>query len=1403
MYITEDLGEIYVDISSSERIQLNAQACEYIRKITTDENGKSTIATLSYDDLKNFDTRLQALNTNLSTQGAALDTLTVRVDAIVDTTIPAEQSRAESAEQAIQDNLDEEIARAKKAEEGITTNANTIAEHATLIANNTANHKATKVALNGDVSGSGTIENNTINITTNIANSGVAAGTYGKEVKTADTTSQLGHNSKFSIPNFTVESDGRIKEAGSKTYQLPDTSSIETAINDSVAAHQGINVTLKGDVTSAKTTINAETNAIEITTDIAAISGLTTGTYGIDNGATTTLTPGFKGTFEVPYFTVQADGRVTKAGDRVVTLPSVDTINTNIANNKAAIEANTKAIGAASTSTTDATGLHLKIETEIERATGAEATLTTNLNKEIARAKAAEKVNADNIASNDTDIATIKSNHSAINIALTNDVTGKATIDTNNKLSVTATLKNSGVTAGSYGPSDNATPAFESTFNVPSITVDAQGRVIAASTKTVKIPSVSTINTKINNNAAAIGVIQGSDAGKSMREVADARINELVINSSDDNIVNKLTEIVSWINDDNTGAADQLADHGSRIGTLENTVKGHTTSIATNAANHSAINIELKGDVTGSATISGNKISVTNTGIAASGVTKGSYGPSANATPAYGATFNVPYITVAADGRITAASTKTVKIPASDNWTANLITGASATAKTNAAATSNGSVFMNLVENDTVRNSHNIVGSGITTVVSDANGKITIDSTLPTASSSTLGGVKIGSNISISSGKISVPTADGSTAGVTLVYPAASCTTFSSDNGTVTPLAVQKGAKMFSITRPQKKDTAATTTDKAITRWQGTDGDVQDSTIIIEDVTNTRDSSKAQVIAVPASGGKKMVYGYCTDQVDGTSFIGGIFDASATEYPYTAGLAIGGSSGNLLWKGTKVATTADIPTIPTALKNPNALTIQGNGTTLTNGTYDGSAAKTVNITPSAIGAAASSHSHSNYVPTSTGMTLESVSLTAPTNLGISFDAFIYANGMFVATSSKVGNSALYSRDGISWSSATMPSRGSSSRYSVGYFNGRFFTRGNTTGMLEYSEDGINWKQDVEHSAPGITYAFASGNGMCIALTNSTTAYVTYDGLDWAAVTLPFKAKDIVYGDGKFVIISRQSAAGSYAAYSEDGVKWITTNFTGIYCKTLAYGNGVFVAYPNSGTTGAYSSDGITWTAMTVPFEALTSTNGGEKHVLYGNGKFVAITKGSAAYSTDGITWTTVALDSYYWDGLAYGAGKFIAVYFMGISTFVSRVSYDGVTWSSTAYAVKKNGTDVTSTLMSVLGTTDKRSDAISASSSAGGSKIQTGSYSGNGNKGEANALSITFSFEPKMFICVSDVGTYRGFIWVKGLSDTVMIGATSHKATITLSGNTLSWYSNTLSDMLNGSGSTYHWVAFG
>jgi hypothetical protein len=57
----------------------------------------------------------------------------------------------------------------------------------------------------------------------------------------------------------------------------------------------------------------------------------------------------------------------------------------------------------------------------------------------------------------------------------------------------------------------------------------------------------------------------------------------------------------------------------------------------------------------------------------------------------------------------------------------------------------------------------------------------------------------------------------------------------------------------------------------------------------------------------------------------------------------------------------------DLSNKPTSLKNPNPLTISLNGTS--QGAYDGSAAKSINVTPSSIGAAPSSHTH-NYAGSS-------------------------------------------------------------------------------------------------------------------------------------------------------------------------------------------------------------------------------------------------------------------------------------------------------------------------------------------------------------------------------------------------------------------------------------------------
>ena len=85
---------------------------------------------------------------------------------------------------------------------------------------------------------------------------------------------------------------------------------------------------------------------------------------------------------------------------------------------------------------------------------------------------------------------------------------------------------------------------------------------------------------------------------------------------------------------------------------------------------------------------------------------------------------------------------------------------------------------------------------------------------------------------------------------------------------------------------------------------------------------------------------KNPYIGYASDQVDGTFVVGSLLGTN-----YASGLAIGGGSGNLLWKGTKVATTNDIPTV-----NNGTLTIQKNGTNVATFGANQSTNATANIT---------------------------------------------------------------------------------------------------------------------------------------------------------------------------------------------------------------------------------------------------------------------------------------------------------------------------------------------------------------------------------------------------------------------------------------------------------------------
>ena len=78
------------------------------------------------------------------------------------------------------------------------------------------------------------------------------------------------------------------------------------------------------------------------------------------------------------------------------------------------------------------------------------------------------------------------------NIALTGDVTGSASFNGTANASITATLANSGATAGAYGPTAATTLAFGGSVNIPQLTVDAKGRVTKGVHYAIKLPSAPT-----------------------------------------------------------------------------------------------------------------------------------------------------------------------------------------------------------------------------------------------------------------------------------------------------------------------------------------------------------------------------------------------------------------------------------------------------------------------------------------------------------------------------------------------------------------------------------------------------------------------------------------------------------------------------------------------------------------------------------------------------------------------------------------------------------------------------------------------------------------------------------------------------------------------------------------------
>ena len=262
---------------------------------------------------------------------------------------------------------------------------------------------------------------------------------------------------------------------------------------------------------------------------------------------------------------------------------------------------------------------------------------------------AVRKLTEEAIASGNAGTATKLAN--ARTIGLSGDVTGSTTFDGSEDKTIAATLSESGVTAGSYGPATAETLAFGGSVNVPQVTVDAKGRVTAAANRAIKLPSAPSAVTKATQDAKG-NVIDETYATKEELESLEGQMEVQAVPPSTTTPKAAGTAAV--------GSETKYA-RGDHVHPAQASVTGNAGT-ATKLANAQIIG--LSGDVTGSTTFDGSEDKTIAATLSESGVTAGSYGPAAAETLAFGGSVNVPQVTVDSKGRVTAAASRTVKIPA-------------------------------------------------------------------------------------------------------------------------------------------------------------------------------------------------------------------------------------------------------------------------------------------------------------------------------------------------------------------------------------------------------------------------------------------------------------------------------------------------------------------------------------------------------------------------------------------------------------------------------------------------------------------------------------------------------------------------------------------------------------------
>ena len=306
-----------------------------------------------------------------------------------------------------------------------------------------------------------------------------------------------------------------------------------------------------------------------------------------------------------------------------------------------------------------------------------------------------------------------------------------------------------------------------------------------------------------------------------------------------------------------------------------------------------------------------------------------------------------------------------------------------------------------------------------------------------------------------------------------------------------------------------------------------------------------------------------------------------------------------------------------LPAYPTALKSPTAITIQANGTSL--GSYDGSTAKTFNLTYANVGAASAGHNHDSvysklhhthpYLPL-TGGTLTG-GLTVNSNVtssGIGTFKVLRVGSVDIKVDDS-GNLYIINKDGKT--AANFYTTGGISAYgandgtsSGGGLNGSVKSYADALKLASeslseiasaYSIKALDSRivsleggsaMDVSVSGSGNAVTAISKSGTTISVTKGTTFLTSHQSLDGYvnevatsgtgnAITLVSKSgKKLTFTKGATFLTSHQSlsaylksadAANTYSKLGHTHSQYLTSHqsFTDL-CATLLVGDGVVV-----------------------------------------------------------------------------------------------------------------------------------------------------------------------------------------------------------------------------------------------